>query len=227
MSSFKRNQAEAAIAECLEQTQAPGHEPKQALAIRLKRLIETDRELPARSDIRGENIAPYAFFDGPPPGRGAEVTYSAYGVFALYLAVRLMEAGLPQSDAVWFMRRIRGDLEGEHRRILAQRPEQLVDHEPPFGLEREVKLGFLVRRIKNMDFLVVPSDLHTPLLKVRDSNRKVRFANICRTEDEFKKVIEYVATYGVTIIVFELINPAHRLAYWLGKIEPIKRGRKS
>jgi hypothetical protein len=227
MDSFKRNQAEGAIAECLGQTQAPGHEPKQALAIRLKRLIETDRELPARSHIKGEDVAPYAIFDGPPPGRGAEVTYSGYGVFALYLAVRLMDAGMPQSEAVWFMRRIRGELEGEHRRIVAKHPEQLIDHKPPFGLEREVKLGFLVRHFETMVFLVVPADLHTALIQIKGSDRRVRFANICRSPDEFKKLIEHVATYGAPIIVIELINTAHRLTYWLGKIEPVKRGRKS
>ena len=226
MKSFKRNQAEEAIAECLGQTQPGGHEPTRVLATRFKRLTETDRELPPHSPLPKGEEPIYAFFEGPPPGSGVEVTYSAYGVFALYLAVRLMEAGLPQSAAVLFMRRIRRDLEGQHRLILRQLPEHLVDHDPPFGLEREVKLGLLVQHLENMNFLVVPADLNSALIKVPGTYRKVRFANICRSPDEFKKVIEYVAPFGVAIIV-ELINPAHRLAYWLDKIEPVKRGRKT
>ena len=60
MEGFKRNQAEGAIAECMGKTAPPGGAPNQALAIRLKRLIETDRQLPVRTKGDKEDQVPYA-----------------------------------------------------------------------------------------------------------------------------------------------------------------------
>ena len=224
MEGFKRNQMEGAIAECMGKTAPPGGAPNQPMAIRLKRLIETDRQLPVRAKEDTENQVPYAFFDGPPPGKGAEVTYSGYAVFALYLAARLMDAGIPQSDAVRYLRRLRGVLEAEHRRIVAIGPDRLLDHEAPYGLERELKVGLLVRHLPHMTFVVVPADVPTAFMELHGPARQ---RIIARTPEQLQKRIEELALMAAPIIVVELINPTHRLAYWLRQIEPVKRGRHS
>ena len=227
MDTFKRNQVEGAIAECLERVRRPGGEPNQALAVRLKRLIETDRELPLRAHGQVAASGTYAFFDEAPPGKGVEVTYSNYGAFGLYLAVRLMDAGMPQSEAVRFMRQIRREIEGEHHRILGVSPEKLIDHTPPGGLEREIRAGLLVRSLDHMTFLVVPADLHSGPTWFRRSADRNKLVNICRSRKELNEVIEFLGIQGPPIIALELTNPSHRLIYWLHKIEPIKRGRKA
>ena len=220
---YKRNQIEAAIAEATGRTGGRTHAPRQDLAIRLKRLLETDRALPLPGDRSAARRQDYAFFDQPPQGQGVEVTYSPYAVFALYLAVQVMDAGLPQSEAVGFVRRIRPDLEAEHRAILNRDAEQLIDHAAPHGLEREIKLGFLVREFKNMVFLVVPASVHATALY---SGKDRGLVNICRSGKQFQTAVETTAILGGPLVVIELVNVIHRLAYWLERIEPIRRGRK-
>lgn len=220
MQTFKRNQVEGAIAEVMGQTHGDARE---LLGVRLKRLLETDRQAPPRV-TEDENLPRYAFFDGPPPGKGVEVTYTDFTAFGLLLGVELMRAGLPQGEAVWFLRRVRKALETEHRFILAQGSEDLLDHEAQHGHEREVRLGLLVRRISGMTFLVVPADIHVAGLMI--GNRGGRRSHmICKSETELKNRIENLTLMGIPIILIELVNPIHRLAYWLRKIEPSRRGR--
>jgi hypothetical protein len=148
-------------------------------------------------------------------------------VLALYLGVRLVDAGLPQSDAVRFMRRLRRALEAEHAAILQRPPAEWLDHQSPFGLEREVTQGFLVREVGNMVFLVVQPDLCIgPIYARRQVGEPLRPANICHSPAEMTELIAHLSLQGGAILVIELVNITHRLAYWLGKTEPIKRGRK-
>lgn len=219
MQTFKRNQVEEAIAEVTGQSRG---DARTLLGARLKRLLETDREaLPRITDAK---VPPYAFFDGPPPGKGVEVSYSAYTAFALLVGIELMRAGLPQGEVVWFLRRVRRPLEIEHKAILARGPEKLIDHRPPFGAEREVKLGLLVRRIENMTFMVVPANIHVTGLMVGDRHR-AESRIICRSPAHLRSQMQEIALMGVPMMAIEIVNPIHRLAYWLRRIEPVKRGR--
>jgi hypothetical protein len=214
---YKRNQVDAAVAEATGRAVARTHAPRPDLAIRLKRLIETDRALPGK----------YAFFEQEGEGKGVEIGYSPYAVFALYLAVRLMDAGLPQADAVRFMRAIRPGLERAHGTILRKEPAHWLDHEAPHGLEREVRLGFLVRHAQNMVFLAVQADLDPKPTLVRPRpSEPWRPANICQSPAELTGLLAKLSVCGGPILVIELVNVIHRLAYWLKTIEPVKRGRK-
>jgi hypothetical protein len=73
-----------------------------------------------------------------------------------------------------------------------------------------------------MTCLVVPADMPTAFLELHGPARQ---RIIARTPEQFQKRIEEVALMAAPIIVVELINPMHRLAYWLRQIEPVKRGR--
>jgi hypothetical protein len=220
---YKRNQVDGAIAEATGRAVGRSHVPGPDLVIRLKRLIETDRAMPLGGKPDG-----YAFFDESGAGKGVEVSYSAYAAFALYLGVRLIDAGLPQSDAVRFARSIRRELEIEHGAILRKDPTRWLDHAAPYGLDREVRQGFLVRNIETMVFLVVPADTHAllPTFARARAGAPRRLANICRSPDEMNELIAHLSLDGGPILLIELVNIIHRLAYWLNKIEPIKRGRK-
>jgi hypothetical protein len=225
--TFKRNQVEAAVAEATNRTGGPTHAPNRVLATRLKRLIETDRAMPLRA-THGSAGGFYAFFEEQPPGQqGIEVQYTAYGAFALYVAVRLLDAGMPQSDAVVFMRRIRPRLEEEHDIISRKRPSDLIDHDPPYGLEREVKLGFLVRSVERMVFLMVPADISAmTLFQPPKQGRLSGFANIARSSNELQRMLPSLVIPGAPILMIELVNPIQQLNFWLAQIPAVKRGRK-
>jgi hypothetical protein len=223
---IKWNQVKTAIEIVLCGGRTRGRRAPPALRVRMKRLIETDRELPTVSS--GRDGSGYAFFDEPPPGRGREVTYSEFGGFALLLAVRLMDAGLPQSEAVLFIRRIRAELEQAHGRILRQSPGELIDHRAPGGVDEEVKMGRLVEKFDNMRFLVTPGGEQGGQVSIRqESGGRLRIANVARGAAEVTELLAHQARWsGLPIICIELVNPAHQLAYWLARIEPVKRGRK-
>ena len=220
---YRRNQVETAI----ERVTCGVHTAPQlasGLRVRIKRLIETDRAMGADRRSRDPRERHYAFFDEPPPGRGTEVTYSDLGAFALFLALRLMDAGLPQSETVLFVRRIRPELEEEHSRILARKWESLIDHKASKTLENEVANGQLVEGFDRMEFLVALAGQVTVQVGY---DGEVSSANIVRGKEQLTKLLAHLAAWGgAPIICIELVNPAHQLAYWLSRTEPTKRGRK-
>lgn len=122
--AYKRNQVEEAISDLLDPKSL---RPTQDLRTKVKRLLDTDRALPGPSAERHD--AKFAFFGADPPGKGVENWFSPYEAFALLNGVRLMAHGWPQGLAVSVMRGVRPELEEQHRRILAQDPEQLFDPE--------------------------------------------------------------------------------------------------
>jgi hypothetical protein len=224
---YKRNQVEGAIARATGRTRGPDYGPEQELITRFKRLTETDRGIRVDKRASSPLFHRYAFFDEAPPGKGAEIGYTPYAAFALYLGFRLMDAGFPQSAAIAFLRRIRPDLESEHARILRLKPDSLIDHSPQKDLEREISNGLLVRKIENMAFLVVPAGDPTGVLYRKGQDGELSAANVCRGPRRLGEVMQHLALPGgVPIISVELVNSAHQLHYWLERIAPVSRGRK-
>lgn len=222
-----RNQVEGAIARATGRTHGADYRPEQELITRFKRLAETDRATRVDGRASSPLFHRYAFFDEAPPGKGAEIWYSSYAAFALYLGFRLMDAGFPQSAAVAFLRRIRPDLEKENARILRLKPKALIDHSPAKDLDSETARGMLVRKIVNMAFLVVPAGDPAGVFfdKSQDGGRPS--ANICRGPKRLAEVMQDLAAPGgVPLITMELVNPAHQLQHWLDRIPPVSRGRK-
>lgn len=224
---YKRNQVEGAIAHVTGQTSGPASDlPAPELSIRLKRLGETDRAMTVDKQPTRGVFQTYAFFDEAPPGRGAEVAYSAYSAFALYVGVRLMDAGFPQREAVAFLRHIRGDLEGEHRRILRASPNMIAGIRTASAVEKTIRNGTLAKTIDQMVFVIVsPGDPWQ--VSSRSQEDDLVGVNICRGPEKLSRTLEhYSRVSGPPLICMELVNPSHQLKYWLDRIEPIKRGRK-
>src|SRR5262245_10190919 len=120
---YKRNQIEEAISHLLEPQSS---RPTPGLRTKLRRLLETDRALATSEDANG---AGFAFFSAEPPGRGVEIWFSSYEAFALLNGLQLMRHGWPQAKAVSVMRRVRPDLEEQHRRVLRHDRKWLFDQE--------------------------------------------------------------------------------------------------
>src|SRR6516225_7602903 len=121
---YKRNQVEEAIAIVLE----PGSTRLSSeIRTRLKRLLETDRNLGRSKRSADPERANFAFYGMEAPGRGLENWFTGYEAFALLTGLRLMRDGWPQGLVVAVLRRVKPDLERHHARIVRQNPTVLFD----------------------------------------------------------------------------------------------------
>lgn len=105
---YKRNQIEEAI------VRLDGRDAG-TLRTRLKRLLDTDRRLEGDTDSHEAESAQFAFFDEAPPGSGAEIQYTDYEAFALFVGLRFLSVGFPQATVVKLLRGGRRQLEQNYR----------------------------------------------------------------------------------------------------------------
>ena len=75
-----------------------------------------------------------------------------------------------------------------------------------------------------MVFLVLPSGVGADLLYRRDEDDIIKLANIA-SATELVNVVASLTRVSPPVLVFELINPAHQLAWWLDRAPLIRRGR--
>jgi hypothetical protein len=220
---FTRGQIEWAIAQVSGRTVRPGGEPRHDLQMKLKRLLDIDRKkgidaAQARSEFRR-----FAFLWGTLPGKGVAIAYTPYDAFALLLGLHLLDSKVPQLAAIRLLRLIRLELEREHERILRLSPKRLAQNKQV--LERRIKEGLLVEDPRKMVFLVLPTGAGADLLYRRKQDHMIQLANIARSPAELVDVIAHLTRVSPPVLVFELINPAHQLAWWLEHAPLIRRGR--
>jgi hypothetical protein len=215
MESYKRNQIEEAFSAMYEPR---ARAPSAALKTKLKRLLETDRNLDRSPRANDPGRANYAFFSEKSPGSGVEVWLSAYEAFALYTALRLLEHGWPQSSAVSIMRQARPQLEPKHAEILRQDPATLFDET---RIRETAKPGMLASSTTRPIFLVIASREGRPIQRSSDDTREVAILE----EPELMPFLRKEA--GLSTSNFELVRSAHNLRQALLKTTPSKRGRGS
>lgn len=203
-SSYQRGQIEEAIS-CLIEPELV--RPSPLLRAQIKRLIDVDRRLVQTLDGHRP-----AFLTVPLPQRGTNVTFTAYGAFALLTGVRVMRHGWPQRKVVKLMSAVRRDMQREHRRTMRQDPKALFDFEAIKAAARPGDVAHdsvdpVVLRVR-----AVPSDRGIDLVgdvfRVGDTQRASRSLRPPYTE-------------------FDLVGTAFRLAEALSTTSPRSRGRPS
>lgn len=119
--TYRRGQVEWALWQWFADPQDKNHPPK-AFLTRIKRLLELDR----KGDVpRGAETIPvsrYTFCDEKPPGLGTDLDYTPFNAFCLAVGLDMLDAGFKQSEVVFVLRYLRGDLEREYERALTYRP---------------------------------------------------------------------------------------------------------
>ena len=209
MENYKRNQMEEAISVALGQ----GLPPSDVLQTKLKRLLDTDRNLDRKPRSKDPELASYAFYSGDAPGRGSEVRFSSYEVFALLQALHLMEHGSTQARAVAILRRARPALEPKHAAILRWDPAELFDEQK---IREAARPGSLAVWSTRPVFLVIASP--------KGAERSSAVEAVLEA-DQLMPFSRKLPGYLVSIT--ELTRTAHDLRYALAKTEPSKRGRGS
>jgi hypothetical protein len=212
MEVWKRNQMEAAISVVSGQ----GPRPSAKLRTKLKRLLDTDRALDHKPRAKNPALANYAFYGGKAPGRGSEVWFSSYEVFALLEAYQLMEHGLPQATAVSALRQARPVLEPKHAEILQWDPHELFN-------EQKIVDGLRPGSI------AVWSTRPVYLLLVRKASRKDGSSDAATGVEVLEESEISYSRWppGTSMTMIELTRTAHNLRDALAKTKPSKRGRGS
>lgn len=220
---FTRGQVEWVIAQATGQTQGPGGEPRHDLRMKLKRLLDLDRKRGIDAAKPWPEFRRFAFLEGGLPGKGFAISYTTYDAFALLLGLHLLGSNVPQMGVIRLLRRIRLELEREYDRILRLSPQTLV--RPKAALEGKLKAGLLVSDPRKMVFLALPSGAGADLLYRRGQGDTPKLANIARSPGELVEIVAYLAAVSPPVLVFELINPVHQLAWWFDRAPLIRRGR--
>lgn len=105
--TYQRSQVESALWRTATSSHASGSERPAIFATRIKRLLDTDRELPAEAAAGGASFA----FVTPGEGRGIETAFAPFDVFCLAVALDLLDVGFKQGEIVVIMRYLRPHLE--------------------------------------------------------------------------------------------------------------------
>jgi hypothetical protein len=211
---FKRNQVEEAISGMYGLARAPSVE----LKVRLKRLLESDRDLGRNRRSTDPEQANYAFFSAGSPGSGAEVWFSEYEAFALYTGWRLLEHGWPQGMAVSILRQARPQLEARHAEILKWDSAALFDEKKIFESAREgAPAAWTTRPV----YLVIASRQGRPLQRKADNTREIKIL------ENGELMMFLRSEVGLSVTNFELVRAAHALRKALLKTAPMRRGRVS
>jgi hypothetical protein len=121
MVEYKRNQVEEAISRA---TYPEDVEPGADLLTKLKRLLDTDRNLGRDPRSVDPEQRTYAFYSEEASGSGVEVKYSPYEALALHIAFQMLIHGCPQALAVSILRKARPKLEPRHVQMLRWGPSE-------------------------------------------------------------------------------------------------------
>lgn len=228
---YKRNQINEVLITAVRSTYS--RQPDEVILTRIKRLLDFDRK---SRPPPGANTPPvFAFHEGETAGSGSDVSFSAYSVLALFIALRLMNCGLPQGRAVSVLRRFREALEQEHRRMREVDLEALLKIKGTVVAsgnaawrEDKIAKGEVVERLKDMVHFCVHADLEavglvTRIIMGKDGPRP---DNICRGKKELEGRLELDGYSKSPTLVVELMNPFIQLNHLLSKTEPARRGRR-
>jgi len=220
---FTRGQIEWAIAQATGQTQGPGGEPRHDLKMKLKRLLDLDRKKGIDAAQAWPEFRRFAFLEGGLPGKGLAISYTPYDAFALLLGLHLLGSNVPQMAVIRLLRRIRRELEQEHELIVRGSPERLAQSK--HDLERKIRGGLLVEDPRKMVFLILPAGAGADLLYRRSQGSSPKLANIAHSPAELVDVVAHLTLVSPPVLIFELINATHQLAWWLERAPLIRRGR--
>ena len=200
MARFKRNQVEEAI-------YAIKRGLTQEILNRIKRLLDTDRNLGRNRRSRDAARTLFAFFSDEGSGRGVEVWFHEYEAFALLLAVNLLGHGFPQQTCVEILRRLRLPLEVEHGRILRQ-PFRPFDPKAP---------GQLAVDTADPVYVVVTN-------ATGSSDKGKSETAICNGDKGLMQHMKSVGV-GMTFTIIEIAAAAHSFHKALLETQPSQRGR--
>jgi hypothetical protein len=213
---YKRNQVEEALCALLE---GKAGEPSSELRTRLKRLLDTDRNLGRNRRSQDPIKANYAFYGEERPGSGVEVWFSGYECLALLNGLQLMHHGWSQTFAVSVLRHVRQDLEREHARILKLDKRVIFDEQE---IRRHGQAGDAAFNNTDPVLLTIVSAYGK---KSNEEDLPVASAVHRGIDAAMGWVRKVTKGIGGGSSMFEQTSISHALAERLARTRPQRRGR--
>lgn len=221
MSHYKRSQVEDTLWPIFKIGAAPDHAPTEFRS-RVNKLLNLDRlDQPDLAKL------PLAFNDARAEGQGQDVPFTSFHAFMLGLGLELWNAGLRQSDVIYFLRHSREALKHQHGIVIAAmpKPENVLVKGKPV---REV--GGIKIRDKRVYMLV--SKRHfgeaSPKSKPGSVERPMIFVPQFVAGSEGLKTFFNKAPSDLrTWLAVEIAELAMRIEMSLAQTPPRRRGRPS
>lgn len=168
--TFKRGQIEWALWRSFRPIGAQDDGPPQVFKTRIKRLLDLDRAFDVR-ELGPQSIASLAFTKTFEGGSGIEAAYTGEDVFALALALDLLDVGFKQGEIVFVVRHLREIIDDwfldlvkrpdlmDRQRLLASRYPELPSFDPGSGKAAlaDARVFLLLNRIEITEVLSVTS----------------------------------------------------------------------
>ncbi len=223
---YRRNQIEWAVWHLLDRGNLTvGSAPDRVVHL-IRRLIDIDRQAGVDSRSSEAWRHRFAFVEGPLQGRGAENSYSVENVVALWLGIQFLALGVPQAEAVRFLRALRPALDPAIRRIhdsYAPRIAEAVAHKREAATK--LRQSEYVPTENHVYVLTATVDFHGVVTAATRRGRS-SLSNICWGRDELVEFVETYVSRDKRLVVLEIANAVTSLAYFLTQAPLIRRGRE-
>ena len=228
--TYKRGQVEWALWRTANFSRVAVAERPAIFATRIKRLLDTDRDLGAGA---AEAEAPFAFVT-PAEGRGIEAAFAPFDVFCLAVALDLLDVGFKQGEIVVVMRHLRPRLERWFPRLLRRpslggRQNHLASHHTDLPvIHREggrapladARVFVVLNRVEMTEVLALPTT------KRESNNPAFLEPEICEGVAGLERVLnKLMPHHRRTVIVIEIAATAQVVAAFLAQAPRLARGR--
>ena len=221
----RRNQTEWAIWQLLDRGNLTSASAPTSVVHTIRRLLDIDRQLGADRQAPERWKRQFAFIDETPQGRGAENGYSLENIVALWLGVQFLALGIPQAEAVRFLRALKSELDRAVRRIHDDYAERIGT-----ALLRKTDVAAALRRsefvpVAHYVYVLTATVDHHGVLTAATRRRGSTLSNICWSREDFLEFIETYVSRDKRLVILELANAVASLTYFLARAPEIKRGR--
>lgn len=185
---------------------------------RVKKMLNLDR-IPGMTPWDGLDET-WAFYEEPGQGVGREELFSTFHVFMMSLAIELLNIGIKQSEAIFFLKHMKPTLLKQFRGI-----QKTIDTAPVSGSNRSPQsiqrfVWMVVRRLESQE-------AHPGFMKKIGEKRVPLFM-----EPEFFEGFDAVAERFAKqlsvhrhAILIEIADPALALPGYLSQAPVVRRGR--
>lgn len=208
-------------------TSTAHQEPVTRFRSRIKQLLEIDRD-----KTRIPEIEFLAFSSKPPVNSGTEVRYSIIDTLLIGIAVQLLNVGLKQFDAVYFVKHMKTDfLVPELENILDDLPHVGgVPRQAPDGYDGPIFDQDGVTVIDDRKLLVIPKHEIVERFSRWDSSKGVpliAIPTICDGLNAMARLLDRELGYQYTnAIILEIGQFSAHVVKFLERAPEFKRGRQ-
>lgn len=224
--TFKRGQVEWALWRFFSSRRMDA--PK-VFRTRVKRLLELDRE----RDLSEQSEVPHAesaFFDDLPEGQGVDTRYTPFNTFCLALGLDLLDAGFKQSEVLFLLRHIRGDLEREFAWIMkcppSPRQKTPAEERPRCPSFEERGRRWADCRVFAVIEKVELTEIYSGEEDSNGSRPIIMQPVFCHGIEALQKELARMNFDYRKALVMEIAEMATMVADHLSKAPVVKRGRK-